>query len=202
MRRTFLLTLALGAAVAPSALFDAAAHTGAAQKTHAAKAAAKSKSEAKPKIEVRQIDEDGLAKLLKDERERGRPLLVNFWATWCAPCRAEFPDLVRVEEEFGAREDFEFVTISLDDPSDIATAVPEFLKEMRAGSIPSYLLNAADPEAAMGLVDRTWRGELPTTFLFGRGGEVLFRHAGPVNPADLRKAIEAATAAKTATSDK
>ena len=45
---------------------------------------------------------------------RGRPLLLNFWATWCAPCVAEFPDLVSLSRRLGNR-DFEFVTISMDD---------------------------------------------------------------------------------------
>ncbi|HYN84542.1 MAG TPA: TlpA disulfide reductase family protein [Pyrinomonadaceae bacterium] len=184
MRATPILIIALALCAAPASLDAGAAQ----KKAQAPKAAAT------PKIEVRQIDEAGLAKLLKDEAGRGRPLLVNFWATWCPPCRDEFPDLVRLEEEFGAREDFEFVTVSLDEPSDAATTVAGFLREMRAGSIPAYLLAANDPEAAINLVDKNWRGELPATFLFGRGGEILFRHTGRIKPDDVRKAIEAATA--------
>lgn len=203
MRLTLLLILALAATAAPANL-----RAGAAQKTQPTQAPkpdkpdAKPKADAKPKIEVRQIDEAGLAKLLKDEAAGGRVLLVNFWATWCAPCRDEFPDLVRLEEEFGAREDFEFVTVSLDDPSEIAAGVPEFLGEMRAGAIPAYLLSASDPEAAINLVDRNWRGELPATFLFGRDGALLFRHTGRIKPDDVRKAINEVTAQKAVTSDK
>ncbi|HEX5706989.1 MAG TPA: redoxin domain-containing protein [Pyrinomonadaceae bacterium] len=204
MRRTLFLILALSALVAPAGLPRAGATRTQAPKPQTKPDAKQkyAKPNAKPKIEVRQIDEAGLAKLLKDESERGRALLVNFWATWCTPCREEFPDLVRLEEEFGAREDFEFVTVSLDDPSDIATTVPDFLSEMRAASIPAYLLNASDPEAAIALVDRTWHGELPATFLFGRKGEVAFKHTGRIKPDEVRKAIADATAQKEVTSDK
>lgn len=193
-RKLFFLVFALSAALATGSLLTprAASRQGA-SKTAAPKPTPKpsaAKAEAKPKIDVRQIDEAGLAKILKDEAERGRPLLVNFWATWCTPCREEFPDLVKIEEEFGASEGFEFVTVSLDDPSDIATAVPGFLSEMRAGAIPAYLLNAADPEAAIALVDKSWRGELPATYLFGRKGEVVFKHTGRVKPDELRAAIK------------
>src|SRR4051794_34648651 len=46
---------------------------------------------------VREIDVAGLKKLLALEGKPRRPLLVNFWATWCEPCRAEFPDLVKID---------------------------------------------------------------------------------------------------------
>jgi thiol-disulfide isomerase/thioredoxin len=213
MRRSLFLILVLCAAIAPVGLSSAGASAQRRSATHpaakqgarktsapkpAAAADAKPATEAAakptaPPIEVRQIDEAGLSKLLKDEAARGRPLLVNFWATWCAPCREEFPDLVRVEEEFGEKEDFEFVTVSLDDPADIATAVPRFLSEMRAGRIPAYLLNATDPEAAIALIDKTWHGELPATFLFGRKGEVFFKHTGRVKLDELRKAVRTVT---------
>ncbi|MGZ5437975.1 MAG: thioredoxin domain-containing protein, partial [Pyrinomonadaceae bacterium] len=47
--------------------------------------------------EIRQIDLDGLKKLLQPDAKDARPLLVNFWATWCDPCREEFPDLVKID---------------------------------------------------------------------------------------------------------
>jgi thiol-disulfide isomerase/thioredoxin len=60
---------------------------------------------------VTQIDDAKLNQLLKPN---GKPLLVNFWATWCGPCREEFPDLVKIDQEYRGRIDF--VTISLDFP--------------------------------------------------------------------------------------
>src|SRR5918998_2676686 len=107
----------------------------------------------KPK--VTEIKEDGLKSLLAESVSKNRPLLVNFWATWCTPCRDEFPDLVRIRERY-PEDALDFVTVSLDDPSDIASAVPDFLAEMRAGRIPAYLLNATDEDVAVAAVDATW----------------------------------------------
>lgn len=151
---------------------------------------------------VREIDETGLKALFEESAKSERRLLVNFWATWCAPCRAEFPDLVRVDAEFEGRTDFEFITVSLDDLSEIETGVPEFLSEMRAQKMPAYLLNARDPEAVIALTDKSWRGELPATFLFGRKGELLYRRMGPVKAEELRAAIKSSDKQTAATSDK
>lgn len=145
---------------------------------------------------VRELDEGGLKALLDENRQAGRRLLVNFWATWCTPCREEFPDLVRIQEEFGARADFRFVTVSLDDPTELAKAVPEFLAETGAAGMPAYLLNAKDQEVAIRLIDQGWFGDLPATFLFSPDGTLLFRHTGRVKPDELRKAINDSTRQK------
>lgn len=155
-------------------------------KTDAASAASTTSSA------VREVDLEGLKKLLA--RENGRPLLVNFWATWCEPCRAEFPDLVKIDAEYRGRG-LDFIIVSIDDVSEINTTVPQFLKEMRAG-MPSYLLNTPEPEAAIQFVDPRWSGSLPATFLYDAQGKVVFRHLGRIKPDDLRAAI------KTVISDK
>jgi len=139
----------------------------------------------KPTV-VAPIDTDALKGLITQQRER--PLLVNFWATYCDPCRDEFPDLVKIDKDYRPRA-LEFVTVSLDDMSDIKTAVPKFLDEMKA-KMPAYLLNVSDPEPAINLVDPKWAGSLPATFLYNEKGEVVYRHFGRVNPAELREAIE------------
>lgn len=149
---------------------------------------------------VREIDEAGLKALLEEHAKGGRRLLVNFWATWCTPCREEFPDLVKIDQEFAGSEDFEFITISTDEVAEIGTSVPTFLAEMNAAAIPAYLLNAKDPEAAIALIDKSWHGDLPATFLFGPGGEILFAHKGRVKADELRAAIK--DSGKTVISDK
>ena len=143
---------------------------------------------AKPKsvAVVSPIDTDGLKGLLTQQREH--PLLVNFWATFCDPCRDEFPDLVKINKDYGPRS-LDFVTVSLDDMTDIKTSVPAFLDKMNA-TMPAYLLNASDPEPAINLVDKRWQGDLPATFLYNEKGEVVYKHIGRVNTAELRAAIE------------
>ncbi|HKS08844.1 MAG TPA: TlpA disulfide reductase family protein [Pyrinomonadaceae bacterium] len=138
------------------------------------------------KVVVEPIDTDALKTLITQERQR--PLLVNFWATFCDPCRDEFPDLVKIDKDYRPQS-LEFVTVSLDDVSDIKTSVPEFLGSMKA-TMPAYLLNVNDPEPAINLVDQRWRGDLPATFLYNEKGEVVYKHIGRVDVAELRAEIE------------
>ena len=137
-------------------------------------------------ILVSAIDTNQLKDLLTQQRER--PLLVNFWATFCDPCRDEFPDLVKIDKEYRPHA-LEFVTVSLDDMADIKTGVPQFLDAMKA-TMPAYLLNTTDPEPAINIVDPRWRGDLPATYLYNEKGEIVYKHIGRVNPVELREAIE------------
>jgi thiol-disulfide isomerase/thioredoxin len=138
--------------------------------------------------DIRQIDLEGLKKLLQRDPKDPRPLLVNFWATWCDPCREEFPDLVKIDADYRTKG-LNFVAVSLDDVADIKTAVPQFLKEMKA-AMPVVLLNVSDPEPAIRAVDPTWDGQLPATFLWDKEGRIVFKHFGAVKPPELRAAID------------
>lgn len=135
---------------------------------------------------VRAVTSAEMQDLLK--RDGSRPLLVNYWATWCDPCRDEFPDLVKIDKDYRARG-LDFIAISLDDLADIKKAVPEFLRTMNA-QMPVYLLNVSDPEPTINLVDKDWGGALPATFLYNSHGEVVYKHFGRVKPDELRGAIE------------
>jgi thiol-disulfide isomerase/thioredoxin len=137
---------------------------------------------------MREIDAEGLKKLLRRDAKQSRPLLVNFWATWCDPCRDEFPDLVQIDKDYKARG-LEFVIVSLDDPADIKTGVVQFLQTMHS-SMPAYLLNVVDPEPSIKGVDADWGGGLPATFLFDGQGRVVFKHMGRIQPAELRLALD------------
>ena len=137
-------------------------------------------------VVVSAIDTEALKHMITEQRER--PLLVNFWATWCDPCRDEFPDLVKIDHEYRPHS-LDFVTISLDDFTDIKTEVPKFLVSMKA-TMPAYLLNASDPEPAITAVDPQWSGSLPATFLYNAKGEVVYKHFGRVDPTELRAAID------------
>lgn len=133
---------------------------------------------------VKQIDIEGLRKLLKPN---GRPLLVNFWATWCDPCREEFPDLVRIDDEFRGKIDF--VTVSLDDLAEINAGVPRFLREMNS-NIPAYLLRTPDESAAISMVSKDWSGNLPLTILFAADGNIAYQRMGRLKHAVAKVEIE------------
>ena len=132
---------------------------------------------------ITQIDVLGLKRLL---RPNGKPLLVNFWATWCDPCREEYPDLVKIDQEYRGKIDF--ITISLDEVGDKDTAVPKFLGGMKA-EMPAYLLVTTDEEAAMAIVSKDWSGALPLTVLYDQKGGVAYFRQGKVKIDLLKTAL-------------
>jgi thiol-disulfide isomerase/thioredoxin len=133
---------------------------------------------------VTRIDEQGLKDLLKPN---GRPRLINFWATWCGPCREEFPDLVKIGADH--KDKIDLITVSLDELSEINGEVPKFLAEMRSES-PAYLLKTPDADAAIELVSRDWQGALPFTILFNAQGETIYSKQGKFDTDVLVAEIE------------
>ena len=130
-----------------------------------------------PKITV--LDLEGFKKLLKPASSK--PLMINFWATWCDPCVAEFPDLVKIDQLYKGKIDF--VTVSLDDLADIETEVPKFLTKMKAG-MPAYLLHA-DNDAAIAAVSADWAGNLPLTIIYKPSGELVYMRKGAIHIDDV-----------------
>lgn len=143
---------------------------------------------AEPETVVREIDTEGLKTLLRRDSANARPLLVNFWATWCDPCRDEFPDLVEIDKHYRAKG-LEFIAVSLDEPTEINTGVPAFLKQMNA-TMPNYLLNVSDADLIINSIDKNWGGALPATFLYNSEGTIVFRHFGRIKPQELTAAID------------
>jgi thiol-disulfide isomerase/thioredoxin len=133
---------------------------------------------------VTQIDIVGLKKLIKPS---GRPLLINFWATWCPPCTDEFPDLVKIENDYRGKMDV--ITVSLDDLADIDTYVPKFLADMKA-EMPAYLLHTKDEGAAIRLIAKDWSGNLPMTVLYDTSGNVAYMRNGRIRVQPLRDNID------------
>jgi len=131
------------------------------------------------------ITAEELAALLK--RDGARPLLVNYWATWCDACREEFPDLVKIDGDYRTRG-LDTIAISLDDLTELKNEVPRFLGLMKA-RMPNYLLHVADPEPSIKMVDPTWEGALPATFLYDAKGEIVYKKFGRFDTAELRNAI-------------
>ncbi len=164
----------------------------ASKKVSVAKSAKKpnavSKNNTLPKVTA--VDDVALKNLLNRTGENAKPLLINFWATWCDPCREEFPDLVKLDADYKGKIDF--ITISLDDVEDIKTTVPRFLAEMKA-EMPAYLLSTDSEEAAIGSVSKDWQGGLPFTVLLNNKGEITYLRQGKVIIEVLRAEIEKLT---------
>lgn len=162
----------------------ASAQTAKASKSHAAAVKKPARASA--------INAEEMRSLLR--RDGKRPLLVNYWATWCDLCREEFPDLVKIDNAY-RRKGLDFITITLDDLADINTEVPKFLRLMKA-RMPVYLLNVSDPDPAIHSVDAGWSGALPATFLFNNKGEVVYKQLGRIKPDELSAAIDKLVSSK------
>lgn len=134
--------------------------------------------------EVTVIDDAGLKKAIQPN---GKPLLINFWATWCDPCREEFPDLVKINADY--KNKIDFITISLDDLAEIKRDVPKFLSEMKA-DMPAYLLKVPDESEAISSVSKDWTGGLPFTILFGADGKMIYLRQGKVSITTLRTNLD------------
>jgi thiol-disulfide isomerase/thioredoxin len=142
---------------------------------------------------VTQIDETALTNLLK---ANGKLLLVNFWATWCDPCREEFPELIKISQDF--KDKLDFITVSWDDLAEINRDVPKFLAQVKADNISNYLLKTDNEDAAIRSVSKDWVGGLPFTIMYNEKSEVIFTRMGKIKPDVLRAEIEKHIAQTTA----
>ena len=108
---------------------------------------------------------------------RGKPLLINFWATWCAPCLREMPEIDRFYREFGPRG-WQVLGLAIDGP----TPVREFLARVKVG-FPIGLggIDGTDLIHSLG----NPQGGLPFSVMIGAKGQVLHRRMGATDFAEL-----------------
>ena len=115
---------------------------------------------------------DGSGAALTFANWKGRVVLVNLWATWCAPCRKEMPALAALQAKLGSR-DFEVVAISVDSKG--VTASSAFLKDVGADNLKLYV------EPSTEIVNGLRAIGLPTTLLIDRQGREIGRLVGPAD---------------------
>ena len=113
---------------------------------------------------------------------RGKIVVLNFWATWCRPCRDELPILASLDSRYRERG-VEFIAASADEPA-TQKRVPEFTRKLKI-SFPVWV------GATRGDLTRLDLGDaLPATAIIDRNGTVVGRILGAVSHADLQKRIE------------
>jgi peroxiredoxin len=139
---------------------------------------------AREPVPLASVDAKQLAALKKNPT--GKTLLVNFWATWCGPCVAEFPELQKTWRMYRKRP-FELVTVSLNYP-DEEKGVRAFLDKQHAST--RNLLNALmDPYELMKAFDRDWDGAVPYSAVIAPDGKVLYTVKGPLDILKTRRII-------------
>ena len=116
----------------------------------------------------------------------GKTLLVNFWATWCAPCVEEFPDLMNTWRMY-RRRPFQLVTVAINYP-DEEKAVRAFLDTQKA-SARNLLPATTDPSETVLALDKDWNGGVPYSMVIAPGGKVLYRGSGRVDILKVRRTI-------------
>jgi cytochrome c biogenesis protein CcmG, thiol:disulfide interchange protein DsbE len=115
-------------------------------------------------------DLDGRSVSLADLK--GKVVLVNFWATWCPPCRAEIPDLIKLQDKYRDK----LVVLGVSEDED---ASPQEVKAFAAAQKMNYPVVMATPELA-----KIFKGvsALPTTFVIDPEGKIRQRHVGMLRP--------------------
>lgn len=117
---------------------------------------------------------------------RGHVVVVNFWATYCIPCRKEIPELVKMTAALKSRG-LDFVLISADE-KDQAAAALKFIASK--GAAPLYIENPPDPEKYAAAIHPGWDGALPSTFVYDKSGKKVGTFLGEVNTKDLQTFLQ------------
>lgn len=130
-----------------------------------------------------EVDAKGLNQAIA--KQKGKVVFVNMWATWCAPCVAEFPDVVKLYQKYRARG-LEVIAVSFD--AEAATAKP-FLDRQKANFINVWKTQKQDDDTFKRLFEKEWLekagGALPASWLFDRSGKRQYYRVGKFDPSAL-----------------
>ena len=132
-----------------------------------------------------EVDAKGLTQAVA--REKGKVVLVNFWATWCVPCREEFPDLVRLEAAYRSKG-LAVIGVSTDLGKD-RSAAEKFLADRNPRFANYHKKSGGDDQEFIDAVDSRWGGELPYSVLYGRDGRKAQVLSGKQSYAELEREI-------------
>jgi thiol-disulfide isomerase/thioredoxin len=113
------------------------------------------------------VDAQGFQKIV--EQHRGKPLLVNFWATWCEPCRDEYPMLIELAKQY-APKGLQVVGVSMDDDGDMIL-VRRFLARYKP-VFPNYRKKPGDEAAFRQSVLAGWTGTMPVSIFYTKDGRI------------------------------
>ncbi|MBK1877741.1 redoxin domain-containing protein [Pelagicoccus mobilis] len=140
-------------------------------------------------VEIDLVSPEGLTALRENKPTEGSEAkfrLINFWATWCAPCIAEFDEFVTINRMYRHRE-FEFISVSMNRP-DEKNRVLAFLKKKQASN-QNLLFDSPKREPLIDAFDPNWQGVAPYTILINPEGEIVYSEIGTIDPTALKNKI-------------
>ena len=141
--------------------------------------------QAKAPADPAMIDAQGFQKIL--EQNRGKALLVNFWATWCEPCRAEYPMLNELAKQY-APKGLQVVGVSIDDDGDLIL-MRRFLARYKP-VFPNYRKTAGAEAAFRESILAGWTGSMPITIFYGKDGKQVGHFIGEKSREQYEAAIQ------------
>ena len=106
-------------------------------------------------------------KLINASELKGKVVFINFWASWCPPCRAEFPSIQKFYEKYKGNNEIVFLTVNLDEDP----AKGKLYLEKEEFSIPFLIPNGDIPT-------EYFSGSLPTTVVLDKTGKIRMHHSG------------------------
>jgi thiol-disulfide isomerase/thioredoxin len=129
---------------------------------------------------------DGAEHSLKELR--GKVVMVNFWATWCPPCRRELPDVVKIRQDLSSKG-FEVLGVAVFERPPEGTDVGEYLAQFTAQNGLTYPMVSGNEELVNAYGDIS---AIPTTFIIDRKGKIIQKFIGGQSYDAFRQAIEPA----------
>jgi thiol-disulfide isomerase/thioredoxin len=133
---------------------------------------ASDQSQTKPQIAFLKLPD--VARLR--EEAKGRVLVINFWATWCHGCVAEFHEFVALDDQY-REKGVKIVGISFDAASDIDSIVAPFIRKSLA-RFDIRVPDMEDPQPIIDALTPEWTGAMPVTLMFDQSGKLAYRHFG------------------------
>ena len=133
---------------------------------------------------LKPVEATALKTILK--KNQGKVVMINLWATWCVPCREEFPDLIKLYGKYRSRG-LELILISVDF-AEQRRQVKDFLEE-NGVTFPTYINAEESYEALISFLAPDWIGGLPTTFVIDRKGRLVRSLVGGQNYEVFHKAV-------------
>lgn len=121
------------------------------------------------------------------ESRRGKPLMVSFWATWCEPCREEYPMVVELARQYDGKG-LVVMGVSLDEDAETGM-VRRFLARAAPG-FPNFRKKPGNEEAFINFVNPKWSGALPATLFYARDGRLVAQIVGEAQRETFEAAIQ------------